>query len=194
MIPAISISGPLCPHHPKCEPVGADGCPQCAAPSLADGVGPLRSTAGGEEEKTAAEESDREAAPREGKKGPDGAGARVGCSPRTLCKELWHKMRKKLWGIVESKYFNRGIMIAILINTISMGIEHHEQVPATGCGFPFHNAGLTQAVFSFNSSPRFPSLPRALCLSINIPGSRYTIAHSRLPPPQWWVVSHVRGG
>eukprot|EP00062_Callorhinchus_milii_P024831 gi/632985161/ref/XP_007909522.1/ PREDICTED: voltage-dependent T-type calcium channel subunit alpha-1H-like [Callorhinchus milii] len=29
--------------------------------------------------------------------------------------------------IVESKYFNRGIMIAILINTLSMGIEHHHQ-------------------------------------------------------------------
>uniref|UniRef100_A0A4W5JSS6 Ion transport domain-containing protein n=1 Tax=Hucho hucho TaxID=62062 RepID=A0A4W5JSS6_9TELE len=40
---------------------------------------------------------------------------------------MWDEMRKKLWGIVESKYFNRGIMIAILINTISMGIEHHNQ-------------------------------------------------------------------
>uniref|UniRef100_A0A4X2L8Q0 Calcium voltage-gated channel subunit alpha1 H n=1 Tax=Vombatus ursinus TaxID=29139 RepID=A0A4X2L8Q0_VOMUR len=33
----------------------------------------------------------------------------------------------KLKRIVDSKYFNRGIMIAILINTLSMGIEHHEQ-------------------------------------------------------------------
>uniref|UniRef100_A0A8C0UBG9 Voltage-dependent T-type calcium channel subunit alpha-1I-like n=1 Tax=Cyanistes caeruleus TaxID=156563 RepID=A0A8C0UBG9_CYACU len=33
----------------------------------------------------------------------------------------------KLRVIVDSKYFNRGIMIAILVNTISMGIEHHEQ-------------------------------------------------------------------
>uniref|UniRef100_A0A8C2ILM1 Calcium voltage-gated channel subunit alpha1 Ib n=1 Tax=Cyprinus carpio TaxID=7962 RepID=A0A8C2ILM1_CYPCA len=41
--------------------------------------------------------------------------------------ELWMEMRVKLRGIVESKYFNRGIMVAILINTISMGIEHHEQ-------------------------------------------------------------------
>lgn len=30
--------------------------------------------------------------------------------------------------IVDSKYFNRGIMIAILINTLSMGVEYHEQV------------------------------------------------------------------
>ncbi|KAJ8345788.1 hypothetical protein SKAU_G00299810 [Synaphobranchus kaupii] len=39
----------------------------------------------------------------------------------------WNEMRRKLRSIVESKYFNRGIMIAILINTISMGIEHHDQ-------------------------------------------------------------------
>ncbi|XP_057700423.1 voltage-dependent T-type calcium channel subunit alpha-1I-like isoform X2 [Corythoichthys intestinalis] len=43
------------------------------------------------------------------------------------CGRLWYDTRMKLWGIVESKYFNRGIMIAILINTISMGIEHHQQ-------------------------------------------------------------------
>uniref|UniRef100_UPI00358F5E64 voltage-dependent T-type calcium channel subunit alpha-1G-like n=1 Tax=Myxine glutinosa TaxID=7769 RepID=UPI00358F5E64 len=29
--------------------------------------------------------------------------------------------------IVDSKYFGRGIMVAILINTLSMGIEYHEQ-------------------------------------------------------------------
>ncbi|XP_025030055.1 voltage-dependent T-type calcium channel subunit alpha-1I [Python bivittatus] len=45
----------------------------------------------------------------------------------TLCNDMWQEVRVKLRGIVESKYFNRGIMIAILVNTISMGIEHHEQ-------------------------------------------------------------------
>ncbi|KFP55023.1 Voltage-dependent T-type calcium channel subunit alpha-1I, partial [Cathartes aura] len=40
---------------------------------------------------------------------------------------MWREVRVKLRGIVDSKYFNRGIMIAILVNTISMGIEHHEQ-------------------------------------------------------------------
>lgn len=44
------------------------------------------------------------------------------------CRDAWNGMRRRLWGIVESKYFSRGIMIAILINTISMGIEHHNQV------------------------------------------------------------------
>lgn len=45
-----------------------------------------------------------------------------------LCSDMWQEVRVKLRGIVDSKYFNRGIMIAILVNTISMGIEHHEQV------------------------------------------------------------------
>nr|XP_046271546.1 voltage-dependent T-type calcium channel subunit alpha-1H isoform X2 [Scatophagus argus] len=39
----------------------------------------------------------------------------------------WIGFREKLKRIVESKYFNRGIMIAILVNTLSMGIEYHEQ-------------------------------------------------------------------
>uniref|UniRef100_A0A8C9ZA88 Calcium channel, voltage-dependent, T type, alpha 1H subunit a n=1 Tax=Sander lucioperca TaxID=283035 RepID=A0A8C9ZA88_SANLU len=39
----------------------------------------------------------------------------------------WVGFREKLKRIVESKYFNRGIMIAILVNTLSMGIEYHEQ-------------------------------------------------------------------
>lgn len=44
----------------------------------------------------------------------------------------WINFRDKLKRIVESKYFNRGIMIAILINTLSMGIEYHEQVRHRG--------------------------------------------------------------
>ncbi|XP_053545406.1 voltage-dependent T-type calcium channel subunit alpha-1I [Bombina bombina] len=42
-------------------------------------------------------------------------------------KKVCGEIKVKLRGIVDSKYFNRGIMIAILVNTISMGIEHHEQ-------------------------------------------------------------------
>ncbi|TRY64414.1 hypothetical protein DNTS_017110, partial [Danionella cerebrum] len=38
-----------------------------------------------------------------------------------------HYARAILRRIVDSKYFNRGIMIAILINTLSMGVEYHEQ-------------------------------------------------------------------
>ncbi|XP_060540015.1 voltage-dependent T-type calcium channel subunit alpha-1H isoform X1 [Pantherophis guttatus] len=46
---------------------------------------------------------------------------------RNKITKLWKAFGSKLKRIVESKYFNRGIMIAILINTLSMGIEYHEQ-------------------------------------------------------------------
>ncbi|XP_011890003.1 PREDICTED: voltage-dependent T-type calcium channel subunit alpha-1H isoform X8 [Cercocebus atys] len=40
---------------------------------------------------------------------------------------LWATFSGKLRRIVDSKYFSRGIMIAILVNTLSMGVEYHEQ-------------------------------------------------------------------
>lgn len=49
-----------------------------------------------------------------------------------LCGDVWRETRAKLRGIVDSKYFNRGIMMAILVNTVSMGIEHHEQASGGG--------------------------------------------------------------
>ncbi|KAM9391034.1 voltage-dependent T-type calcium channel subunit alpha-1H-like, partial [Salvelinus alpinus] len=41
--------------------------------------------------------------------------------------ELGTGFRDRLKRIVDSKYFNRGIMTSILINTLSMGIEYHQQ-------------------------------------------------------------------
>nr|XP_020838314.1 voltage-dependent T-type calcium channel subunit alpha-1I isoform X1 [Phascolarctos cinereus]XP_020838315.1 voltage-dependent T-type calcium channel subunit alpha-1I isoform X1 [Phascolarctos cinereus]XP_020838316.1 voltage-dependent T-type calcium channel subunit alpha-1I isoform X1 [Phascolarctos cinereus] len=58
---------------------------------------------------------------KEEEEGEKGSGA------ARLCGDVWREVRAKLRGIVDSKYFNRGIMIAILVNTVSMGIEHHEQ-------------------------------------------------------------------
>ncbi|XP_061564981.1 voltage-dependent T-type calcium channel subunit alpha-1G isoform X4 [Cololabis saira] len=40
---------------------------------------------------------------------------------------FWRLVCKTFKKIVDSEYFGRGIMIAILINTLSMGIEYHEQ-------------------------------------------------------------------
>lgn len=40
---------------------------------------------------------------------------------------VWATISSKLRRIVDSKYFNRGIMVAILTNTLSMGVEYHEQ-------------------------------------------------------------------
>ncbi|XP_056315197.1 voltage-dependent T-type calcium channel subunit alpha-1I-like [Danio aesculapii] len=83
---------------------------------LHDEATPTTLAANQEPEEVAAKEADscEKAAEEEG-----------ACQRRS--RELWMQMRVKLWGIVESKYFNRGIMVAILINTISMGIEHHQQ-------------------------------------------------------------------
>ncbi|XP_028840829.1 voltage-dependent T-type calcium channel subunit alpha-1H isoform X2 [Denticeps clupeoides] len=68
---------------------------------------------------------------------PEGAEGKLGHRRRRhRCRRLgdrnwlaqtWQEFRDKLKRIVDSKYFNRGIMIAILINTLSMGIEYHEQ-------------------------------------------------------------------
>ncbi|XP_034543706.1 voltage-dependent T-type calcium channel subunit alpha-1I [Notolabrus celidotus] len=137
---AVKRHGTPCPHHSKpdhASPMAltttsaTEGCPLCAAAlSLTDGVGPVRSVLNEEAEEGAVEETDREGAQPGSteKNGQAGAGKHGSCCPpKKSCRELWHDTRLKLWGIVESKYFNRGIMIAILINTISMGIEHHEQ-------------------------------------------------------------------
>lgn len=45
---------------------------------------------------------------------------------------VWRETRARLRGVVDSKYFSRGIMVAILVNTVSMGIEHHEQASGGG--------------------------------------------------------------
>ncbi|XP_051791082.1 voltage-dependent T-type calcium channel subunit alpha-1I isoform X1 [Erpetoichthys calabaricus] len=127
----------------NCDP---DNCPQCIAlqamvevdtendegegEAEAEGDG-LDQVQGKNEKETALEDSDGQNPSSREWSGSgmsptpeDGAEKKEGC---WHCKQLWDDMRAKLWGIVESKYFNRGIMIAILINTISMGIEHHEQ-------------------------------------------------------------------
>lgn len=134
------ISGAPSPRHNKPEHTSpmtltatsaTDSCPQClTALSLTDGVSPV-CAANDEAEDGAVEETDGVRSSSKGKdKGRVDTEKHGGCSPKKGCKEFWYDTRMKLWEIVESKYFNRGIMIAILINTISMGIEHHEQVQA----------------------------------------------------------------
>lgn len=78
-----------------------------------------------------------------------------------LCGDLWRETRAKLRGIVDSKYFNRGIMMAILVNTVSMGIEHHQQASGGGLGARAGGAGP--------GGPR--SVQHLLCVC--------------LPPPPW---------
>uniref|UniRef100_A0A8C6LAW9 Calcium voltage-gated channel subunit alpha1 Ia n=1 Tax=Nothobranchius furzeri TaxID=105023 RepID=A0A8C6LAW9_NOTFU len=120
--------------HPKCEleclvdvilsvPDNPEDCSVCAL-SLKEGTQTVGDSANGEEsEEDAVKETDKEKDRLEKDSGQ--RKKRRTCFGR--CRDLWKGMRRKLWGIVESKYFSRGIMIAILINTISMGIEHHNQ-------------------------------------------------------------------
>lgn len=105
-------------------PQGPDDCPICAQTegTRAQGDG----SSGKDQEEDAVKEMDKEESRQE---------ENVGVKKRKrtcfrYLRDVWNGMRRKLWGIVESKYFSRGIMIAILINTISMGIEHHNQVRA----------------------------------------------------------------
>ncbi|XP_078807638.1 voltage-dependent T-type calcium channel subunit alpha-1I isoform X2 [Oryzias latipes] len=127
---------PKCQHHSKLDhrsqansislsvPQNPEDCPVCAL-SLKEGKRDVGDSANDEEnEDDAVNETDK------GENHLEETGDREKKPRRTCfgcCRDLWASVRKKLWGIVESKYFNRGIMIAILINTISMGIEHHNQ-------------------------------------------------------------------
>ena len=47
---------------------------------------------------------------------------------KTGVSSCFRKIRQKIEEIVESKYFMQGILVCILINTLSMGIEFHGQV------------------------------------------------------------------
>ncbi|XP_077397285.1 voltage-dependent T-type calcium channel subunit alpha-1I isoform X2 [Festucalex cinctus] len=110
-------------------PQNPQNCPLCA---LALEEGPRTAgdpASGDDDEGNAVNETDKEENHLD-EKGDANEGKKKKKKKRScfgLCKDVWDEIRRKLWGIVESKYFSRGIMIAILINTISMGIEHHNQ-------------------------------------------------------------------
>ncbi|XP_069005395.1 voltage-dependent T-type calcium channel subunit alpha-1I-like isoform X2 [Embiotoca jacksoni] len=127
-----------CPHQSKLDhdspapansislsvPQNPEDCPICKL-SLKEGARAVGDSANGEEsEEDAVKETGKEENHLEEKEAGERKRKR---SCFRYCRDLWNDIRRKLWGIVESKYFSRGIMIAILINTISMGIEHHNQ-------------------------------------------------------------------
>lgn len=67
---------------------------------------------------------------------------------------LWASFSSKLRRIVDSKYFNRGIMAAILINTLSMGVEYHEQVGVYVCVCARASARACACACPFPPNPR----------------------------------------
>jgi len=42
--------------------------------------------------------------------------------------DVWQRFSEVMKRCVDSNIFQRGILVAILINTLSMGVEHHNQV------------------------------------------------------------------
>lgn len=73
---------------------------------------------------------------------------------------FWRLICDTFRKIVDSKYFGRGIMIAILVNTLSMGIEYHEQVGA----WARHGSwGWGSSIF-LSSHPEFSFLSCAISL------------------------------
>ncbi|XP_057716619.1 voltage-dependent T-type calcium channel subunit alpha-1I isoform X3 [Corythoichthys intestinalis] len=105
-------------------PQNPKDCPLCAL-ALEEGQRTGGDAANGDDDEgDAVKETDKEENHLE-ERGDVNKGKKRSCFG--YCKDIWDEIRRKLWGIVESKYFSRGIMIAILINTISMGIEHHNQ-------------------------------------------------------------------
>uniref|UniRef100_Q5SUG2 Voltage-dependent T-type calcium channel subunit alpha-1G n=1 Tax=Mus musculus TaxID=10090 RepID=Q5SUG2_MOUSE len=105
---------------------GPDSCPYCARtgagePESADHEMPDSDSEAVYEFTQDAQHSDLRDPHRRRRPslGPDAEPSSVLAFWRLICDTF----RK----IVDSKYFGRGIMIAILVNTLSMGIEYHEQ-------------------------------------------------------------------
>lgn len=143
----------LCPRHSPLDPtphtlvqpisaiLASDpgSCPRCQheAGRRPSGLG---STDSGQEGSGSGGSAEAEAHGDGPQSSEDGASSGLGKEEEQedgaarLCGDVWRETRAKLRGIVDSKYFNRGIMMAILVNTVSMGIEHHEQA-SEGTGF-----------------------------------------------------------
>ena len=120
MLASDPASCPRCQHETDRRPSG----PGSSSDSGQEGSG--SGDAGGSEDEACADvarTSEDGASSELGKEDEEGPADRAAW----LCEDVWRETRAKLRGIVDSKYFNRGIMMAILVNTVSMGIEHHQQ-------------------------------------------------------------------
>lgn len=113
---ALATDSASCPH---CQPQMAPGSPDSGQEGSGGSGGSTEDEADGE----GARSSEDRASSGLGKEDEEEQAA----AATRLCGRMWWETRAKLRGIVDSKYFNRGIMTAILVNTVSMGIEHHEQ-------------------------------------------------------------------
>ncbi|OCT62923.1 voltage-dependent T-type calcium channel subunit alpha-1G isoform X2 [Xenopus laevis] len=105
---------------PNLESGSCDGekCSHCRETELRDTEGPESDSDGCYEFTQDAQGSEQQTEAKRGK-GRSQILSKV--------QQFWKMVCETFRKIVDSKYFGRGIMIAILINTLSMGIEYHEQ-------------------------------------------------------------------
>uniref|UniRef100_A0A8B9WX04 Voltage-dependent T-type calcium channel subunit alpha n=1 Tax=Bos mutus grunniens TaxID=30521 RepID=A0A8B9WX04_BOSMU len=119
----VPCPGPLCPrcqHESDRRPSGQGSSSDSGQEGSGSGdAGGSEDEVGADVARTSEDGASLELG-KEDEEGPADGAAR-------LCEDVWRETRAKLRGIVDSKYFNRGIMMAILVNTVSMGIEHHQQ-------------------------------------------------------------------
>ena len=130
---------------------------------------------------------------KEDEEGPADGAAR-------LCEDVWRETRAKLRGIVDSKYFNRGIMVAILTNTLSMGVEYHEQVGAPHrqpSEWPWGTSRLPvpPAGFSLSWAPQRAlsgwGIGVAVGLKVDCEGV-FTVHSADAPAAHWWASAEWR--
>ncbi|KAJ1062221.1 hypothetical protein K5549_008563 [Capra hircus] len=175
----------LCPRHSPLDPTphtlvqpvsamlasDPDSCPCCQHDTGRWPSGPGSSSDSGQEGSGSAHAGvgEGEAGMDVARTSEDGASSELGKEDEEgpadgaaqLCEDLWRETRAKLRGIVDSKYFNRGIMMAILVNTVSMGIEHHQQASGERGGIgslaPTKRQALSQpGVLNFHHHPQQP--------------------------------------
>uniref|UniRef100_A0A8C6PMR8 Voltage-dependent T-type calcium channel subunit alpha n=1 Tax=Nothobranchius furzeri TaxID=105023 RepID=A0A8C6PMR8_NOTFU len=104
-----------------------EGCPYCAkALANESEVGTEGNEMPGDSDSDGVYEISQDLRDRRDSRQPRKKIRRLG---KTAAKAVhfWRLVCDTFRKIVDSKYFGRGIMIAILINTLSMGIEYHEQ-------------------------------------------------------------------
>lgn len=119
MLASDPASCPCCQHETERRPSGGSSSDSGQEGSGSGDSGGGEEEAGADVARTSEDGASLELG-KEDEEGPADGAAR-------LCEDVWRETRAKLRGIVDSKYFNRGIMMAILVNTVSMGIEHHQQ-------------------------------------------------------------------
>ena len=113
---------------------------------------------------------------------------------------VWASFSGKLRRIVDSKYFNRGIMVAILTNTLSMGVEYHEQVGAPHrqpSEWPWGTSRLpvSPAGFSLSWAPQRAlsgwGIGMAVGLKVDCEGV-FTVHSADAPAAHWWASAEWR--